>query len=168
MKNLKIITSFLKMNNKLFKIFYRTSFWLMSNKKIIIRLKGGLGNQLFIYAFGYSLAKENSYNLVLDYLSGFVRDYEYKRFYLLDNFQLTGNLASKKEMLFPFERAKRGLLKFHNFFLSNNKKYYLTDKDYNENRNINFSYKKIYLDGLWQNKNYFSKFYEFRFLDVII
>lgn len=60
----------------------------MSNKKIIIRLKGGLGNQLFIYAFGYSLAKENSYNLVLDYLTGFVRDYEYKRFYLLDNFQL--------------------------------------------------------------------------------
>lgn len=144
----------------------------MSNKKIIIRLKGGLGNQLFIYAFGYSLAKENSYNLVLDYLSGFVRDYEYKRFYLLDNFQLTGNLASKKEMLFPFERAKRGLLKFHNFFLSNNKKYYLTDKDYNENRNINFSYKKIYLDGLWQNKNYFSKFSkeilkEFRIKDHI-
>lgn len=130
----------------------------MSNKKLIIRLKGGLGNQLFIYAFGYSLAKKNSYNLLLDYLSGFARDYEYKRFYLLNNFQLTGELASKKEMLFPFERLKRGLLKFHNFFLSNNKKYYLTEKNYEETDRIKFSYDKIYFDGLWQKKSYFNKF----------
>lgn len=130
----------------------------MSNKKLIIRLKGGLGNQLFIYAFGYSLAKKKSYNLLLDYLSGFERDYEYKRCYLLDNFQLTSELASKREMLFPFERIKRGLIKFHNFFLNNDKKYYLTEKNYDEREDINFSYDKIYFDGLWQKKSYFNKF----------
>ena len=34
--------------------------------KIITDIKGGLGNQLFSYAFGYAVSKENNAELVLD------------------------------------------------------------------------------------------------------
>lgn len=33
---------------------------------IIVRLWGGLGNQMFQYACGYALAKKNNTNLLLD------------------------------------------------------------------------------------------------------
>lgn len=38
----------------------------MENQKIIVRLKGGLGNQIFQFATGYGIAKETGLNLLLD------------------------------------------------------------------------------------------------------
>lgn len=53
------------------------------NKTIIARLKGGLGNQLFIYAASLQLAEKYGCNLKLDKHSGFWND-KYKRSYELD------------------------------------------------------------------------------------
>jgi len=39
----------------------------MSNPKIISRISGGLGNQLFCYASAHSLALANNAELVLDH-----------------------------------------------------------------------------------------------------
>ena len=50
---------------------------------IITRLKGGLGNQMFQFAMGYSLAKQSNTKLVLDTVSGFVRDRVFKRSFSL-------------------------------------------------------------------------------------
>lgn len=133
------------------------------NKKIILRLKGGLGNQLFIYAFGYYLSREHSADLKLDYLSGFIRDKKYKRKYFLTNFKLSAKKATYIEMLFPFERLKRFVLKFHNYFLKDKNKYYYIEKNKNfDISNLKIDSKKncIYIDGLWQCEKYFSKYYK--------
>ena len=56
---------------------------------IITRLKGGLGNQMFQFAMGYSLAKQKNTKLVLDTVSGFVRDRVFKRSFSLDKLGVT-------------------------------------------------------------------------------
>ena len=38
------------------------------NKKLVVRLSEGIGNQLFMYANAYSLSKKFDYNLFIDNL----------------------------------------------------------------------------------------------------
>ena len=52
-------------------------------KKIISRIKGGLGNQLFCYAVARRLALVNNAELVIDDVTGFARDHRYHRQCLL-------------------------------------------------------------------------------------
>jgi len=54
---------------------------------IIVRLKGGLGNQLFQYAFGRRVALLNKTDLYLDIENGFKGDF-YKRNYMLNLFNI--------------------------------------------------------------------------------
>ena len=42
--------------------------------KVIARIRGGLGNQLFCYAAARRLALVNDAELVIDHVTGFVRD----------------------------------------------------------------------------------------------
>lgn len=64
-------------------------------KKIFIRLKGGLGNQLFIYAFGLAQSKRLGADLVIDNISGFGNKFdEYKSEYALGSLNLTKYLIS--------------------------------------------------------------------------
>ncbi|MCD4742989.1 MAG: hypothetical protein K8R67_10995, partial [Desulfobacteraceae bacterium] len=60
----------------------------MSVTKIIPRILGGLGNQLFCYAAARRLALMNNAELVIDAVSGFVRDCNYQRYYQLDHFSI--------------------------------------------------------------------------------
>lgn len=46
---------------------------------IIARQKGGLGNQMFIYAVSKALAVKNNTELALDTITGFKYDHLYKR-----------------------------------------------------------------------------------------
>ncbi|MBR2648187.1 MAG: alpha-1,2-fucosyltransferase [Sediminibacterium sp.] len=43
-------------------------------RKVIARIKGGLGNQLFIYSFAYELSRKLSSKLILDDKTGFYKD----------------------------------------------------------------------------------------------
>ena len=45
--------------------------------KLITRIKGGLGNQLFCYAAARRLALVNKARLVIDNVTGFARDVLY-------------------------------------------------------------------------------------------
>ena len=40
-------------------------------KKIVVEIAEGLGNQLFMYAFAYSLSKKINYDLMIDRTSGY-------------------------------------------------------------------------------------------------
>ncbi|WP_211942394.1 alpha-1,2-fucosyltransferase [Cylindrospermopsis raciborskii] len=70
-------------------------------KKTVVLLKGGLGNQMFQYAFARSISLENSSELVIDNWSGFTFDYKYHRQYELGTFSIVGRPANLTEK-FPF------------------------------------------------------------------
>jgi hypothetical protein len=67
----------------------------MGNKKIVCaRVLGGLGNQLFIYAFARAFTLKNNHKLIFDVKTGFVND-TYGRSPKLDKYVLEFPIASK-------------------------------------------------------------------------
>ncbi len=126
--------------------------------KVIVRIKGGLGNQLFCYAASRRLALINNAELVIDDVTGFVRDQEYHRQYALDNFHISCRKATAKERMEPFERYRRGLLKWLSHRLPFEMRCYIEQEGNNfDVRLLNLKQKKLlYIDGLWQSEAYFK------------
>ncbi|MFM8291949.1 MAG: hypothetical protein ACKOC4_09655, partial [Planctomycetia bacterium] len=60
---------------------------------LVVQLAGGLGNQLFQYAFGRSLSLATGRRLLLDRTSGFVADRTYRRVYALNRLPIAGTTA---------------------------------------------------------------------------
>lgn len=58
------------------------------SKKIVAKLFGGLGNQLFIYAVARALSFKSESDLSFDVLSGFREDKKYRRQFVLDGFNV--------------------------------------------------------------------------------
>lgn len=126
--------------------------------KLIPRLFGGLGNQLFIYAAARRLALINNAELVLDNVSGFVRDVVYHRQYQLYHFNIPCRMASAAERLEPFSRLRRALKRKWNHRLPFEQRRYFVQEgiDYDP-RLLNFKLQgTVYLEGYWQSENYFK------------
>lgn len=127
-------------------------------KKVITRVFGGLGNQLFIYAAARRMAIVNNAELVLDNLSGFKFDYEYKRTYQLGHFNIDSREATAAERFEPFSRVRRYLFRYWNQYLPFDKRLYLVQEGVDFDSRL-ISYKPIgtlYLEGNWQSENYFK------------
>ena len=77
------------------------------SRKVVVRLKGGLGNQLFCYAAARRLAWVNDAELVLDAVTGFKYDYLYRRTYALGSFCIPVRLATPFEQMEPLGRVRR-------------------------------------------------------------
>lgn len=126
--------------------------------KLITRIKGGLGNQLFCYAAARRLALVNKAELVIDDVTGFARDQQYRRKYMLDNFSIPVRKATAAERLEPFERYRRGLAKWISRGRAFEKRSYVEQegRDFDP-RLLALKVKEtVYLDGLWQSENYFK------------
>lgn len=131
---------------------------LLSMNKIISRIKGGLGNQLFCYAAARRLALVNNAELVIDDVTGFSRDLTYHRQYALDHFNIACRKATSAERMEPFERYRRGLAKW----ISRRKPF--AERRYLEQEGRDFDQRllslkingTLYLDGLWQSEDYFK------------
>jgi hypothetical protein len=127
-------------------------------RKVIVRIKGGLGNQLFCYANARRLALANNAELVIDDVTGFVRDRQYYHQYVLDHFHISVRKATPAERLEPFERYRRGIMKW----LSRRKPF--AERQYVEQEGLDFDERlltlkvreTLYLDGLWQSEGYFK------------
>ena len=127
-------------------------------KKVIVRIKGGLGNQLFCYAAARRLALVNDAELVIDDITGFARDKLFRRIYCLDKFNIKARKATPCERMEPFERARRGIAKHlakkRNFF---RRKYIEQEGVDFDARLLDFKVRgTVYLDGYWQNEKYFK------------
>ena len=128
------------------------------HNKVITRIKGGLGNQLFCYAAARRLALVNNAELVIDDVSGFVRDVTYRRSYALDRFKMPARKATPRERMKPFERYRRGLAKF----MARRQPFYR--RRYIERQGMDFDRRllhlqvkgTVYLDGVWQSEGYFK------------
>jgi hypothetical protein len=125
---------------------------------ILSRIKGGIGNQLFIYAASRRLALKNNTDLVLDHLSGFNYDKDYQRHYQLDHFNIPCRKATAKERLEPFSRVRRYLKRFWSRNLSFEKRSYIQEEGVNfESQFLNLSFNgKVYLEGYFQSENFFK------------
>jgi hypothetical protein len=131
---------------------------MKSSLKVIARIRGGLGNQLFCYAAARRLAITNNAELVIDDVTGFVRDRTYRRKYALDVFSIPARKASPSERMEPFERARRGIAKFLASRRAFADRRYIVEEgqDFDERLvNIKLCH-DVYLDGLWQSEGYFK------------
>jgi Glycosyl transferase family 11 len=126
--------------------------------KVITRIKGGLGNQLFCYAAARRLALVNDVELVIDDISGFARDIGYQQQYALDHFCIPVRKATPSERMEPFERYRRGMIKWLSRKKPFSERLYLEQEgnDFTEGLLTLKISKILYLDGYWQSEKYFK------------
>tara|TARA_B110000977_G_scaffold196199_1_gene276105 strand:+ start:1465 stop:2322 length:858 start_codon:yes stop_codon:yes gene_type:complete len=85
---------------------------------VIIRLKGGLGNQLFIYSFGLYISRRLQYKLKIDTISGFVDD-RYNRSFQLEKSGFIKNTEISEFSFSFFNKLERKLQLLLGFRLRN-------------------------------------------------
>ena len=71
-------------------------------KNIIVKISEGIGNQLFMYSNAYALSKKNNYNLLIDDTSGYFKDNNKVRSFLLDKFETNLIIAPKNYKVYDF------------------------------------------------------------------
>jgi len=81
---------------------------------IVIRIKGGLGNQLFQYASARGIAASSGHTLKIDCQTGFPRD-TYRRSYRLNHFRVPQAYASNAEIWWSRALTWRRWRAFRNF-----------------------------------------------------
>ena len=125
-------------------------------KKIILRLKGGLGNQLFIYAFGLAICRKTNSKVYFDMFSGFIVN-EYK------------HLQTTKPLIKKYFKSVLTISFWHHllFYLLRRlkKKKFLNSSYYlGELESLNFLENKIlngkgilFLEGYFQNFNFIKE-----------
>lgn len=130
----------------------------MSVTKIIPRILGGLGNQLFCYAAARRLALVNNAELVIDAVSGFVRDRNYQRYYQLDHFSIPCRKATAAERLEPLPSVRRYLKRAYNRSRPFEERTYIQQEGIDlDPRLLHVKpYGAVYLEGYWQSEDYFK------------
>lgn len=143
--------------------------------RIVVRLYGGLGNQLFTYAAAKRLSIFNNCQLYIDAGSGFFRDHKYKRSYQLGAFEISSPTATWGSFLgFIYTY-------FRKFFFRFNKKLADYNKRIIHQKKVSFDAdlltlqitKPVLFEGFWQSEGYFKDIEsiirnEFRFKQSII
>jgi len=148
----------------------------MINKPVIISaLKGGLGNQMFQYAAGFSLALKNKTEQKID-ISGYddvrVINSDTPRKFALSIFNITSPIALSGEILkakYPLGKLSKAWRFFKQRILKQNytdydpklfkkitteiEKFRSTNKSNQTKKDLNF-----YLDGFFQSEKNFSEF----------
>lgn len=127
----------------------------------IVKLMGGLGNQMFQYALGRSLSLKYSKPIILD--TRFLDDRTFKniifRNYDLDVFNLTSEMSIKsKDIKYAYKESDyRVIRKLTSLKRRFNKKYVI-EKGFNFNPDVLEMQEGEYFDGYWQSYKYFTKF----------
>ena len=150
--------------------------FLKNKNMIIIKLKGGIGNQMFQYAFGRRIALENDIKLKFD-ITNFKDDRVYRNKYNLGCFNVVGNIAIEKDLrkarIFTsksyfgkFIRLLYRIKPYYNRYIINEKKFFLYDQK------VMIKKKNGYYNGYWQNEKYFKNIediirQEFSFKNVL-
>ena len=130
----------------------------MVNRSITARIRGGLGNQLFIYAMARRLAVKNDIPLNLDIVSGFKND-GYRRRYLLYNFNIKAIVATSRGYINSIFDIIRLRICINSKQISNiyNRQYIIENDRSFDPGILNCDIRNFaYVDGLWQSEHYFK------------
>src|SRR5258706_3215552 len=128
---------------------------LRFDNMVIVRLIGGLGNQLFQYALGRTLAASHSTTLKLD-----ITDYEtYKvQAYALRHFNVIESFATRDEIRrlrgggWMARQPSRRLHRLIPFRRDS----YVLEKGFAFDPEVLKSPEDVYLEGYWQSEKYFT------------
>jgi hypothetical protein len=139
-------------------------------KTITVNIIGGLGNQMFQYAFGFAASKENNAKIKLE-VSGFNAHDE--RYYALDLFNIEENLELKSKYNFLLNKinSKHNSLlskassKLLRWLLRLTKFYFQEREEFVFDHSVFSIITDTYFYGYWQNEKYFKK-YRKELLDI--
>lgn len=123
---------------------------------IIVRLTGGLGNQLFQYAIGRKLALHHKTELVLE--NSFYINTPKKatpRKYELCHFNIKARCTTSEERAKLFLYTNSITKRIKRFFPSVGKFYFFTEQQLHKKIYLHLT-KNSFLDGYWQSENFFT------------
>lgn len=126
---------------------------------VIVKMMGGLGNQMFQYATARRVAFINNADLKLD--TNLFSNHDSKstpRKFILGNFNIVGNVATKKEIE-CFKKYKRNHIKIFGWFYNRliaDDSIYISEHGYGLNRKVLSLTDNVYLDGWWNTPKYFE------------
>ena len=131
-------------------------------KKLIVRISENLGNQLFMYANAFNIAKKLNYKLYIDHKSAY-RDHDkhLNISYQLNHFNLNTEIAPEKYLaLKPFSYLKSKFRKKIDVF-KKRKSYIIEVRDRNKNTSFSPNYllgtfsNILFVEGYFQSEKYF-------------
>lgn len=128
-------------------------------RSLVARLLGGLGNQLFVYAAGQSLAAATGREFLIDTTSGFDRD-AYQRRFELHHFAITAKLYKGALSLGGWRgRVLRAAVRQHNRFLNIDRKYWFTEEPPEKILDAlkQTAAARVVLEGYFQNSLFFER-----------
>lgn len=129
---------------------------MSTHRSVTARIFGGLGNQLFMYAFARRLSLDNSAELVLDTTSGFVRD-PFRRNCQLAHFHVAGRIASPEESFTgSLGVVRRAALRHVNRWLPLRKRWYIQERMQRFDPAV-AGFRpphSVYVEGYWQCAEY--------------
>src|ERR1041384_8204784 len=125
-------------------------------KMVIVKLQGGLGNQLFEYAAGKAVAKELSMELMIDisHLSGENKSAITKRDFELDQLCIDYKISDAARL---HSNMKTN---WFDRLLGKNKLPVLSEKEFGSIKQFKNAKGDIYLSGYWQSKKYLKEIKE--------
>lgn len=128
---------------------------------IVVRVQGGLGNQLFQYALACSLSYSNNIEVVLDtsfYNGIFGDDKATKRQFLLTKFMITEmRCIQDTDLVLQKDLISKGKRFLERVFLPYYKCSYIRERKKSFDQNIFKISRNAYLDGYWQSYLYFNE-----------
>jgi hypothetical protein len=130
----------------------------LNKPRLVARIKGGLGNQLFCYSAARRLASYNNALLILDHVSGFSFDHTYRRNYALEHFNINATFSTPRERMEPLGRIRRKISLYKNNLLPFSERNYIQQEGLGfDSRLLTKKFREtLYLDGNWQSEDYFK------------
>ena len=120
---------------------------------VVSRLIGGLGNQMFQYAAGMSLAAANDCDFKLD-VSGY-KNYTLHNGFELDLFNIHATVATSEEISSIVSVQSR-FARFMSTRLGLSNQSHFVEKSFSFDRDIFNIRHSAYIDGYWQSYKYFE------------